>query len=199
MNIETSGYDLIAVGTSAGGFTAVCKLVQLLPADFQVPIAIVQHRARESEGLAGLLQDCTALSVSEVEDKQPIEPHSIYIAPPDYHLLIDDGAFSLSTEGLVGFSRPSIDVFFDSAADNFGPRLIGVVLTGANTDGSRGLRKIAARGGQAIVQDPAEAEVAVMPAGAKRMVAKALVLPLAAIVEHVVAITQLPTAGSRRA
>jgi len=189
MKVATAEYDLIAVGTSAGGFTAICTLVRLLPAEFQVPVAIVQHRARESEGLAGLLQDCTPLTVCEVEDKQPIEARHVYIAPPDYHLLIDDGAFSLSTEGAVGYSRPSIDVFFESAADSYGARLIGVVLTGANADGSKGLRNIVRRGGLAIVQDPATAEVAVMPENAHRAVPRAQVLSLPDIAERLVELT----------
>ncbi|HEX6558123.1 MAG TPA: chemotaxis protein CheB [Longimicrobiales bacterium] len=198
MNTETPGYDLIAIGTSAGGFAAICTIVQLLPAEFQVPLAIVQHRARESEALAGLLQDCTPLTVLEVEDKQPIEAHSVYIAPPDYHLLIDEGSFSLSTEGPVGYSRPSIDVFFDSAADAYGSRVIGVVLTGANADGSRGLRTIAERGGRAIVQDPATAEVAVMPTSALQLVPTAVVLPLEGIVEHLLGLTQLHSSTASR-
>lgn len=186
-----SKYDLIAIGASAGGFEAVCRIVSRLPADFDIPVALVQHRAKESRALAGLLQDCCALRVSEVEDKQPIEPRNLYVAPPDYHMLVDDGAFSLSTEGLVGYSRPSIDVFFDSAADAFGPGVIGVVLTGANTDGSKGLRKIVARGGQAIVQDPDTAEVSVMPKGAKNAVGHAKVLSLEEIANHLMALEQL--------
>jgi two-component system, chemotaxis family, protein-glutamate methylesterase/glutaminase len=131
-------YDLIAIGASAGGLTAVCTIIRRLPADFEIPIAIVQHRAKESHLLATLLQDCTQLRVLEVEDKQPVEPNSVYVAPPDYHLLIDQGTFALSTDDLVLYSRPSIDVFFDSAADAYGAGVIGVVLTGANSDGSPG-------------------------------------------------------------
>jgi two-component system chemotaxis response regulator CheB len=191
---DTTRYGLIAIGTSAGGFEAICRLITKLPDEFAVPIAVVQHRARDSEGLASLLQDCTRLRVSEVEDKQPIEGSSVYIAPPDYHLLIDDERFALSTEGPVGYSRPSIDVFFDSAADNFGARLIGVVLTGANADGSKGLKKIAARGGQALVQNPDTAEVAVMPNAAMQAVPRARVLTIDEIAEHLSLLARsLPT------
>lgn len=177
---------MIAIGTSAGGFNAICKLITSLPPSFEIPMAVVQHRAKESQGLAELLQECTALKVYDVEDKQPVERGSVYIAPPDYHLLIDNGEFALSTEGLVGYSRPSIDVFFDSVADMYGARAIGIVLTGANADGSTGLQKIVARGGQALVQDPDEAEVAMMPASAKKAVPRARVMTIDAIVQHLI-------------
>lgn len=194
MKTGRHGYDLIAIGTSAGGFEAVCTLLGLLPADFSIPVAVVQHRSRDSDALATLLQDCSGLRVCEVEDKMPVEP-GVYIAPPDYHLLIDDGAFALSTEGLVGYSRPSIDVFFDSAADAYGPGVIGVVLTGANKDGARGLQKIAARGGQAVVQDPATADVDVMPAGALELVTRARVLTIPQIAEHLIELERLQHAA----
>jgi two-component system chemotaxis response regulator CheB len=188
---SSSGYDLIAIGASAGGLNAVSRLLGLLPADFEVPIAIVQHRSKESLALAEVVQAATTLRVLEVEDKQPLEPRTVYIAPPDYHLLIDDGRFSLSTDDLVRFSRPSIDVFFDSAADAFGPRLIGIVLTGANSDGSQGLLTIAERGGQTLVQDPATAEIAVMPAAAQNAVPKAKVLSIEALAEHLIRLERL--------
>jgi two-component system chemotaxis response regulator CheB len=185
------GYDLVALGASAGGLNAVCHLLKLLPPDFSVPMVLVQHRSKESRALAEVLQDCTKLRVIEVDDKQPLEPRTVYVAPPDYHLLIDDGQFSLSTEDLVLFSRPSIDVFFDSAADAYGAGVIGVVLTGANSDGSKGLLKIVARGGQAIVQDPTTAEVNVMPASAQATVSKALVLSIEGIAQHLTKLEQL--------
>jgi len=190
MTQASHGYDLIAIGTSAGGFEAVCLLIGRLPADFSIPIAVVQHRSRDSDALATLLQDCTGLGVFDAEDKMPIEA-GVYIAPPDYHLLVDEGAFALSTEGLVGYSRPSIDVFFESAADAFGPGVIGIVLTGANTDGSRGLQTIVARGGQALVQDPASADVDVMPAGALRLVPKARKMTIPEIADHLVELERL--------
>ncbi len=177
-------YDLVAMGASAGGLVAVSTILALLPSDFTIPIAVVQHRAKESELLAALLQDSTELKVVEVEDKQPITPGYVYVAPPDYHLLIDQGTFALSTDELVLFSRPSIDVFFDSAADAYGAGVVGIVLTGANSDGSKGLKKIVERGGQAFVQDPATAEVEVMPATARKLVPKARVATLEGIAEH---------------
>jgi two-component system chemotaxis response regulator CheB len=179
-------YDVVAIGASAGGLTAVCTLLGLLPAEFDIPIAIVQHRSKESDALAEVVQDCTKLRVVEAEDKMPLEPRTVYIAPPDYHLLIDDGRLALSTEDLVLYSRPSIDVFFDSAADAYGAGVIGVVLTGANSDGSKGLKKIAERGGQTIVQDPETAEIDIMPASAHKAVTKARVLTLEEMAEHLI-------------
>jgi two-component system chemotaxis response regulator CheB len=187
MSSDAPRFDLVVVGTSAGGFDAICRLISLLPASFPIPIAIVQHRSRESDALAGLLQDCTQLRVCEVEDKQPAEPGYVYVAPPDYHLLVDDDCrFSLSVDGLVGYSRPSIDVFFESAADAFGARLIGVVMTGANADGSRGLLAIAQSGGQALVQDPDTAEVRMMPESARTAVKSARILTIDGIAERLI-------------
>lgn len=185
------GYDLVVIGASAGGLSAVCTLLKLLPETFEIPIVVVQHRAKESMALAEVLQDCTRLRVMEAEDKMPLEARSVYIAPPDYHLLIDDGRLALSTEDLVLFSRPSIDVFFDSAADAYGSGVIGVVLTGANSDGSKGLKKIAARGGQALVQDPKTAEIQVMPAAAQKAVRSARIMDLEAIAAHLVKLEEI--------
>jgi two-component system chemotaxis response regulator CheB len=184
---EADGFDIVAIGASAGGFDALCRMLSLLPADFEIPIAIVLHRAKESEALASLLQHCTPLRVVDVEDKEPLQPATIYVAPPDYHMLAEDGAFALSTEGPVGYSRPSIDVFFDSVADVYGPRAIGIVLTGANADGSKGLQHIVRRGGQALVQDPRTAEVAVMPASAQRLVERARTMTLEEIAAQLAA------------
>lgn len=187
----STGYDVIAIGASAGGLNAVCTLLGLLPEDFDIPIAIVQHRAKESMALGEVLQDCTRLRVIEIEDKQPLEPRCVYIAPPDYHLLIDEGRFALSTDDLVRYSRPSIDVFFDSVADAYGAGVIGVVLTGANADGSKGLQKIASRGGQALVQDPETAEIQVMPAAAQKAVKSARIMNLEEIAEHLINLEHL--------
>jgi two-component system chemotaxis response regulator CheB len=123
--------------------------------------------------------------VFEVEDKMPIEHGHIYVAPPDYHTLIEPGHFSLSTEAPVRFSRPSIDVTFSSAADSYGHRTVGIVLTGANADGAEGLRRISDRGGLAIVQDPDTAESRPMPMAARRAVPRARVMSLDAIAAFV--------------
>jgi two-component system chemotaxis response regulator CheB len=178
------GYRLIVVGVSAGGLFALRTLVAGLPADFEVPIAVVQHRSRDSELLCELLQECSTLPVGEANDKESIEQGHVYVAPPDYHLLVEPGYFVLSTDDPVRFSRPSIDVMFSSAADAYGADVIGIVLTGANADGARGLKKIVDRGGYAIVQDPADAEVQVMPQQALKAVPGACVLPMSRIAAH---------------
>lgn len=179
-----AGYRLVVVGVSAGGLYALRTLVAGLPGSYPVPLAVVQHRSRDSELLCDLLQECTQMKVTEANDKQAIEPGYVYVAPPDYHLLVDEGYFVLSTDDPVRFSRPSIDVMFSSAADAYGADVIGVVLTGANADGARGLRKIVDRGGYAVVQDPADAEVAVMPQQALKAVPDACVLPIDRIAAH---------------
>jgi two-component system chemotaxis response regulator CheB len=172
-------YEIVVVGTSWGGLSALAQLIADLPSDFGIPVVAVQHRHRESGYmLAALLQDRTSLDVFEVEDKTPIAAGAVYVAPADYHLLVEPGFFSLSTDEPVGYSRPSIDVTFVSAADTYGARSIGVVLTGANADGSRGLKRIVDRGGLAFVQSPATAESPTMPAAALRVVPNARSLPI---------------------
>jgi two-component system chemotaxis response regulator CheB len=150
-----------------------------LPGDFSLPIVVVQHRSSDSDRLlADILQDATDLTVCEVEDKEPLTPGTVHIAPANYHVLIEEGYLSLSLEEPVRFSRPSIDVMFSSAADAYGSGAIGVVLTGANEDGARGLSDIVKRGGRALVQDPRSAEIAIMPNAAVQAVPSAEVLPL---------------------
>jgi two-component system chemotaxis response regulator CheB len=169
---------MIAVGASWGGLKALRAIVHGLPPHFRVPIAFIQHRSKESAALRDLLQDCTSLIVCEVDDKQPIMGGYVYLAPADYHLLVDGDVFSLSVDEPVRYSRPSIDVFFESLAERFGAGAVGVVLTGANADGAEGLRQIAARGGLAIVQDPRTAECPIMPRAALKAVPTARTLPL---------------------
>jgi len=180
--------DLVVMGMSWGGLHALSTVLRHLPGDYPIPIAAVQHRSRESTSLlADLLQDCTDLPVREVEDQDAVEP-GVHVAPPDYHLLLNDGHFSLSVDPPVRFSRPSIDVTFGSAADVYGARLAGVVLTGANDDGARGLECIVERGGIALVQDPADAESATMPLAALRRVPTAEVHALAALAARLVSL-----------
>ena len=175
-------YSIVVVGTSWGGLNALRELVGKLPADFRVPAVLVQHRHRQSDHLLStFLQERTPLTVAEVEDKMPIEPGMLFVAPADYHLLIDRGFFALSTDPPVRYSRPSIDVTFYSAADAYGARTIGVVLTGANADGSRGLRRIFDRDGLALVQDPSTAESPTMPSAAIRCVPGARVQSISQI------------------
>ncbi len=177
------GYDLVVVGTSWGGLAALRTLVSGLPESFMMAVTLVQHRHKDSDHLLRtLLQERSPLAVCEVEDKMPIEHGRVYVAPPNYHTLIEPGHFSLSTEAPVRYSRPSIDVTFASAADSYAHRTVGIVLTGANADGAEGLRRISDRGGMALVQDPATAESAAMPSAAQKAVSRARVMPLEQIV-----------------
>jgi two-component system chemotaxis response regulator CheB len=172
-------YSVVAVGTSWGGLAALTKLLGGLPVDFSIPVVVVQHRSKDSERLlVQLLQDATQLGVCEIEDKDPLAPGRVHVAPANYHVLIESGYASLSIEEPVRFSRPSIDVTFTSAADTYRSEVIGVVLTGANEDGARGLANIVNRGGRALVQDPKTAEIPIMPQAAIRAVSMAEVLPL---------------------
>jgi two-component system chemotaxis response regulator CheB len=175
-----SGYELVVVGASWGGLTAISELLQGLPDELAAAVAIVQHRGPEPEpGLyATLLQRRTSRRVVEVADKEPIRARHVYVAPADYHLLVEPGFFSLSTEERVMYARPSIDVAFESAADAYRERVIGIVLTGANADGAAGLARIKRAGGVAIVQDPRTAAAAVMPEAALAGATVDAVLPL---------------------
>jgi two-component system, chemotaxis family, protein-glutamate methylesterase/glutaminase len=156
--------EMIVIGTSLGGLRALQKILAELPEGFSTPIAAVQHRHASSESvLAQHLGRAATISVCDAEDRQPILPGRLYLAPADYHLMIEDGRFRLSTEGRVQYSRPSVDVLFESAADEYRDRLIGVILTGANEDGADGARAIKRSGGLVVVQKPSEAEAASMP------------------------------------
>ncbi len=173
-------YDLVAMGASWGGLHAVETVLSGLPDGFRTPIAIAQHRApgSGSGALPRVLSLRSGVQVHEAGDKDPIEPSGVYVAPPDYHLLVEPGGFALSIEEHVQYSRPSIDVLFDSAADTYGESLIAVILTGANEDGAYGLTRVKRRGGVTIAQDPATAERRDMPAAAIATGAVDHVLPL---------------------
>ena len=182
-------YEIVVIGTSWGGLNALTQVVSGLPATFALPLVVVQHRSPDVPGfLAELLQTHTGLRVVEVDDKRPIAAGHVYVAPSNYHLLVESGFFSLTTDAPVRYSRPSIDVTFVSAADEYGQHAVGVVLTGANEDGALGLKRIVDRGGYAIVQDPATAEGVAMPRAALRAVPKARVVPLASIAKHLITI-----------
>lgn len=180
--MTTAPFGIAVVGTSWGGLAALRELVAALPVDLMIPVVLIQHRHRMSDHmLPSLLQDRTALRVSEVEDKAPIEPGCIYVAPADYHLLIEPGYFTLSVEEPIRYSRPSIDLTFSTAADVFGAQTIGAVLTGANADGAEGLRRIAERGGVAMVQEPTTAESPTMPTAALKAVPASKILSVGGI------------------
>jgi two-component system chemotaxis response regulator CheB len=176
-------YELIAIGTSWGGLDAISRLLRGLHDDVHQPIVVAQHRSAVSErgALEGILQHHTRRLVSDPDDKTPLEPDHVYLAPPDYHVLVEDGHLALSADPPVRFARPSIDVLFESVADAYGARAVGIVLTGANSDGADGLARIKARGGVAIVQDPASSQRRTMPDAAIAATAADAVLPLAEI------------------
>ncbi|MFN2515786.1 MAG: chemotaxis protein CheB [Pyrinomonadaceae bacterium] len=172
-------FEIVVLGTSTGGLKALQILLAGLPEEFPLPVAIVQHRGKDSEsGLCDFLRQSSSLPVTEPEDKEPVLPGHVYLAPRDYHLLIENRSFALSTDWPVSYARPSIDVLFESAADEYEERAIGVILTGANQDGSRGLGKIKARGGVTLVQDPAFAACPEMPQAAIAQTEVDWVLPL---------------------
>ncbi len=160
-------FKMVVVGTSMGGLHALQVLLPGLPKRFPLPVAIAQHRHWDSDdSLCLFLQQYCALPLSEPEDKDAIAPGHVYLAPPDYHLLVDVGHFALSTEAPVCHARPSINVLFETAADAYGEKVIGVILTGASDDGSEGIVSIKERGGLAIVQEPTTAESPTMPKAA---------------------------------
>jgi two-component system, chemotaxis family, protein-glutamate methylesterase/glutaminase len=174
-------YEFVVVGASLGGLEAVSILLAQLSPSFSLPIAVAQHRAAEpADGdLAALWQRSTALPVADVEDKAPIEVGHVYVAPADYHLLVESrDCFALSTDPPVLFARPSIDVLFESVADEYGRTAVGVVLTGANADGAAGLARIKERGGVAIVQEPTTSTRRRMPDAAIAATTADAILPL---------------------
>jgi two-component system chemotaxis response regulator CheB len=156
---------VVVVGSSAGGLRALELVLGALPATFPIPIVAVQHRAKESsDAYAEVIGKATKLPVIDAEDNVPLDAPGVYVGPPDYHVLIEPGRLALSVDEPVGYSRPSIDVLFESAADAYGAGVVAVLLTGANRDGARGLARIKEAGGYAIVQDPHTADSPEMPA-----------------------------------
>ena len=163
-------YDAIVIGVSAGGMQALGEIIPKLPKDFKVPVIVVQHISADSgDYLPKRLNRISAIRVKEAQENAAILPGTVYIAPAGYHLLIeDDKSFALSDEPPVNYTRPAIDVLFESATHVFGGALIGIILTGANSDGALGLAQIKATGGLTIVQNPKTAEADTMPLAAIR-------------------------------
>lgn len=173
---------MIVVGGSFGAMDALCEILRDLPPGFPLPIVVVLHRHRDSVGLMQpIIQRSSLLPVVETEDKNAIEPGRVYLGPPDYHLLIDEGCLSLSTDEPVSFARPSIDVLLESAAEVAGGRTIAVILSGGGSDGSQGAKLVAQRGGTVIVQEPATSPAPWMPAATISAVPSCRVLPLSKI------------------
>lgn len=171
---KPDAFDLIAIGCSAGGIEALRTILPTVKESFPIPVVVIQHRSADSPQI---LQDyfsliCSA-KVEEPEDKESICSGIIYFAPTNYHLLIDENKnFNLSIDQLVNYSRPSIDVFFEAAADVYRERMLGIILSGANQDGARGLKAIVDRGGSVMVQNPESAEYKEMPKAAAVYVEK---------------------------
>ncbi len=166
--MKQNGYKAIVIGVSAGGLTALSKLFSDLPDRFALPVIVVQHvHPTADRQVFDYFNSKCALSVKEAEDKEKIQSGFVYFAPPDYHLMVErDETFSLSIDPRVNYSRPAIDVLFESAVRVWSHRLIGILLTGANSDGSHGMQLIKAYGGLTIAQDPSTAEYPVMPQSA---------------------------------
>ncbi|WP_313024201.1 chemotaxis protein CheB [Pseudomonas lopnurensis] len=172
--------EAVVIGTSAGGLEALGVVLSGLPADFRLALLVVQHVPRSGPThLAEIFRRKTAMRVKEADAKEQVRGGTVYFAAPGYHLLVEsDHSLSLSQDDVVHFSRPSIDVLFESAADAWGPSLAGVLLTGANEDGAAGLEAIHRSGGLTVIQDPAEAAVATMPRAALQRFAPDHILPL---------------------
>jgi len=173
----------IVIGASAGALEALSVILPALPGNFDLPLMVVVHIPPDKRSvLAELFQAKSRIVVLEAEDKQPIRGGTAYFAPPNYHLLVEaNGTLSLSSDEQVLFSRPSIDVLFETAADAYGAALIAIVLTGANQDGAAGLRAVVEAGGTALVQTPEGAFASAMPEAAIAMCPTAHVMPLEAI------------------
>jgi two-component system chemotaxis response regulator CheB len=184
--------ELVAIGASLGGLAAVLEIFRALPSTLSVPIVMVQHRGTSGEAtLVDMLSSGTQLAVVEAEDKVEMRPGTVYVAPADYHLLVDEGGtLALSTDAPVRSARPSIDVLFETAAEAYRDCLLAVLLTGASADGAAGLVRVKKLGGCAIVQDPATAECATMPAAGIAAAAVDYILPLDEIGAHLVSLVE---------
>lgn len=183
--------EAVVIGASAGAVETLSAILPGLPTGFSMPVVVVVHLPSDRRSaMAELFAAKCRLPVEEANDKQPIIGGTIYFAPPDYHLLIEPNRhFSLSVDEPVMFSRPSIDVLFESAADAYGPQGVGIILTGANSDGAKGLKAIVDAGGTGIVQDPLNAQASAMPESALRMSPSARNMSLDGIAAYLEGIT----------
>jgi two-component system, chemotaxis family, protein-glutamate methylesterase/glutaminase len=184
--MTASQAEAVVIGASAGALEALSVILPSLPTGFKLPLIVVVHIPPDKRSmLVELFQAKCRIPVREAEDKEPIMDGTVYFAPPDYHLLVEtDKSLSLSSDEPVLFSRPSIDVLFESAADAYGSALIAIVLTGANQDGAKGLSAVVEAGGNALVQDPDGAFASAMPEAAVEMCPSARVMSLDAIAAH---------------
>jgi two-component system, chemotaxis family, protein-glutamate methylesterase/glutaminase len=184
-------YEAIVIGVSSGGMNAMKVIFSLLPKNFKTPFIIVQHIGKQSNNKwIELINNTSNICIKEADEKEKIAQGFAYIAPPNYHLLIEKTkTFSLTVDERVNFSRPSIDVLFESAAEAFKNKLIGVILTGSSIDGTSGLKRIKECGGVTIVQDPATAESDYMPASAIAAIQVDYILPLEGIIDLLIKMT----------
>lgn len=185
-------FKAVVLGVSTGGVSALKFIVGALPADFPVPILIVTHITPDSDdSLAVLLNSLSAIRVKEADEQEAIVPGHVYLAPANYHLLVERGGqLSLSVDPWVNFARPSVDVLFESAAEAYGSALIGIILTGAGFDGSNGMLKIKNSGGVTIVQDPADAEMDSMPRSALQLLKSDYVISLKELPQLLIRLVQ---------
>jgi len=197
-NDNSRKFEAIVVGVSTGGVSALRRLLGPLPADFPVPILIVSHLLPTADsGLADLLDQHCSISVKEADEQDLVKAGSAYLAPANYHLLVERGGrLALSIDPPVNYARPSVDVLFESASSVYGPGLIAVVLTGAGSDGSKGLLSVRKRGGITIVQDPADAEMNSMPGSALQEMTPDHVAPLEKIPGLLMGLAQRTKEGS---
>jgi len=189
---QRSRFDLVVIGASAGGVSALQALLSALPATLALPVLVVLHLPRDrSSRIAEVLAPYCALQVREAEDKQPLQDGTVTFAPPDYHLLVEDRhTLALSIDPPVLYSRPAIDPLFESAAEVFGAGVLAILLTGASSDGSEGVAAVRSAGGRAWLQCPEEAEASMMPASALQHAGADAVLPLTSICTRMKGLTR---------
>lgn len=189
-SVPEHSYDAVVVGGSAGSLRVLQQLLAGLPADFPLPVVVVLHTSSlDMQDSLSLIARHSSMPVVEAREREAITPAQVYVAPGRYHLLIErDWYFSLSADPRVRYSRPSIDVLFESAADVFHDRLIGIILTGANDDGATGAARIKSAGGTILVQDPGDAEAAEMPLAAIAVAQPDWVGPVDAMAQHLLAV-----------
>ncbi len=183
--LKNCRYRAVVIGVSTGGVLALKQILSALPADFPIPVLVVTHiTPTADDGLAQLLNSQCSIRIKEADEEEPLAPGTVYLAPANYHLLVERrGVLELSVDPPVNFARPSVDVLFESAAEAFGRHLIGIILTGAGHDGSRGLLRIRQAGGLVIIQDPVDAEMDSMPRKALELL----------VPDYLVSLAELPT------
>jgi two-component system chemotaxis response regulator CheB len=186
-----SHFSAVVIGTSAGGTQVLTQILPGLPANFPLPVIIVQHLHPLQSGASLIYAGCgSALKLKDADEKEVLRAGFVYFAVPNYHLLIEaDHSLSFSIDPRVHFTRPAVDVLFESAAYVYGASLIGIVLSGLNQDGAAGLRRIKQRGGLTIVQDPAEAEFNAMPLAAIDAATPAHILKADGILHLLISLT----------